>query len=481
MKRVLAWLLILAVLAPKPLLAAAFYDDLKWPTVNGYTVIKVCYFVSRTGTGSVTQLMTRLRRALAGWEQGSSLRFTGFEDCQNLTDAQKNDHIVLKLSFDRSDATNSAVGTNAKFVNVARSGSPPYYSTALNAWGRDFASNVKCSEGDFRCIEQYGLHEFGHAIGFYHEFDRADRPAACAANTGGASPIGNTITSIGQPWQSVSGAVTVFGPYDRTSIMSYDNDCTDYDPHDADSKTVRFGQSVLSAQDRLAVQAVYPEPAHADWAIGVIPQTAGDCGGNEPITVYVDAEDTDPESRTTGWTGAIRADRNVWLQFCRVKLDPSVPAHRDFFHHAAKGEFMVLKLGKDCPVGHTIGIGMDDEDGDDNENYVSGNIAPGSQDRNTKLQFCVYDHRWIGNDDAPFNDFPDLGFEYGVFGAPQLGSTSGSVFIDNEDDGNINTFSYPLSKTPAEQTGFKTEKGLIEYPGLFKLDRNTLFYTVKVR
>jgi hypothetical protein len=420
---------------------AAFFDlDARWPpNANGWTEIKVCIIDgSEAGTGSLAQAITFLRRALAAsWESGTSLRFQGFEPCANVPTGQQANYAGLYLLSDNTQVPETYLGPRAALGRL----STTRYSIRLNTWGR---SMKPCSPGEAKCINEYGVHELGHLIGFNEEFDRDDRPPTC---TGAGTKIDHHIPVNGPlNFRPLSGTVAI-GDYDRTSIMQYDDKCSDFDPD-----TVRFGSTGLSATDRAAVQILYPPPPSSPHDIGVFAGMNG-CGAAPSVTVYMDAEDDDPATKRTGWTGASKNDRNVWLEFCRVD---------GTLFQQSTASYAVLRLGAVCPTGSQQASVYQDNEDDKNENYFSGLISPSTQDRNTRLELCVFP----GSAMSTF-DFPDLGgTSYGVMAISGLRGSqdSGSMFVDDEDDNNEDAIS---------------DRALLSNAIL--QDRNTTFYYTRVK
>lgn len=78
-------------------------------------------------------------------------------------------------------------------------------------------------------IRAIAVHEFGHAIGFTHEQNRADAPGECQLLAQGTNPD------------------TLLTPYDPTSVMNYCNKRWN-------------NEGFLSALDISAAQALYGKP-----------------------------------------------------------------------------------------------------------------------------------------------------------------------------------------------------------------------------
>lgn len=190
--------------------------------------------------------------------------------------------------------------------------------------------------------------------------------------------------------------------------------------------------------------------------VGVIPGPDGCPENLETVVIRMDDEDDDNANSASGWTGAIYQDGNTTLTFCRVdgSLFKRFTVPDRTTRQPGELDYAVLKLGDACPLG-ALGFSryFDNEDSK-NKNAHSGNIAPNQQDRNTRLEFCWF-KGYIGGVAGQFamDEFPVYPMSYGVFAPANFLAAidTGSLHIDDEDDGNENRFDYGPGVLPPMQ------------------------------
>jgi hypothetical protein len=150
------------------------------------------------------------------WGAVSTVQFTGWGPCSL---SMPYNAIRIQIE-DTSTAPRSYVG----MVGMSPS---MWLNFTFNNWGTSCASYW---EREY-CIRGISLHEFGHALGFFHEQDRPDNNGQC----------NNSVQ-----YQSNG---EVLGSYDSDSVMNY---CVS-----------PWGRNTLSAGDIQGMRQVYGAPLHS--------------------------------------------------------------------------------------------------------------------------------------------------------------------------------------------------------------------------
>jgi hypothetical protein len=244
------------LLSSSTALGAVGNKTYKWqPDTNGITTIPVCIIdgssAAQRGYGvywgyvhdpnpSLNDVLRRVRQVLREtWQRYSSVEFTDWRSCGVV--ANRSQYVGLYIN---SDADNNAwVGTLSRGRTTRDD-----RGVQFKPFGNSFNSCVTYSwskarmEYRFDCVEQYAIHEFGHVLGFEHEWRHPERPSGCAERAG----EGTLPPSVRSSYYLTAG-------FDRNSIMVYDTDC-------ANVQGVRFGNTRLSPRDVEAVNAMYSTP-----------------------------------------------------------------------------------------------------------------------------------------------------------------------------------------------------------------------------
>jgi hypothetical protein len=443
-----------------PAQASVFWNGSRWPQdTSGYTTVPVCIIDGSTaeqrdsqcygciheGNPSLNEVVSHVRRALASsWERYNSVRFVGWKSCGALTSEEQAATVGLYIHPDTSNSSYMGTSTKGR-VTSNNSG------VGFKPWGNDTACinyNGWTTHMEYRfdCVEQYAIHEFGHVLGFDHEWPHPQRPSSCPASD-------ERILSSGSTYPNNTG-YTIVNPsnYDMDSIMTYVDGC-------ADVTGERFGSTNLSSWDDLGLRTVYPPPDQSSQAVGVIPEGEW-CGfGEPPIVISMDDEDSNNQSHTSGWVGATAVSNgNTVLRLCRVdgrKFKPLAPGS----HPASTAHKAVVKLGPTCPEGSVEFSRYFDNEDSGNDNFASGAFSSSAQSSSgTTLAFCLFRPE---NSPAQLTALPDLGFSYGVFATGDLlrhqGNVSGYFYTDDEDSNNQDNFSAPNGQTQTDATRLVSE------------------------
>jgi hypothetical protein len=196
------------------------------------------------------------------------------------------------------------------------------------------------------------------------------------------------------------------------------------------------------AGDEATGEATSALTAAGTYDVGVI--AGGSCPN--PVTIYMDDEDSSNNSSLSGWVGATSSQTR--FQFCRVDGSEFHRVRQSLCNSTSSESYAVLKLGTTCPNGSVEFSRYFDNEDSGNNNSNSGNIAPSTQDSGgTRLTFCGFLASTFLTKCTPspvpeLKNFPILGFAYGVFGSQYVPTAfeSGQIYTDDEDSSNSNNW-----------------------------------------
>jgi len=248
----------LAILALSQSASASIYaGSLLWPKdANDVAQIRVCVIDGSSveqrekgGEGlihepnpALSTVLEHIQAALASsWGRFGTVRFHDWRSCMSLTDYEKTQAVGFYIN---PGATNQA------YIGKGNTGlvTPTVIGAQIKPWakGEDSTGCIFYNgwttrmQYSFECAQQYGIHEFGHVIGMWHEHKHGKVPEECdQKETPSAAPPDFSVVNA--------------DVYDRDSIMTYSNNgkCGN------NSGGVRFGGANLSGFDEAGLRNAY--------------------------------------------------------------------------------------------------------------------------------------------------------------------------------------------------------------------------------
>ena len=177
--------------------------------------------------------------------------------------------------------------------------------------------------------------------------------------------------------------------------------------------------------------------------VGVIPETKACPAGATLTSIHHDDEDRRNINSRSGWIGATRSNDNTTWRFCKLGTADSL-SFRPLAKAGDSYDYAVLNMGILCPSGARRVIRIEEGELWRSANDSAGGVFPNFRVYNTWFNFYCHFDGGANSLMGYMNEFPVLGFPYGVYASKTLPTSyalqTGRVFQDDEDYLNWNAW-----------------------------------------
>lgn len=259
-----------------------------------------------------------------------------------------------------------------------------------------------------------------------------------------------------------------------------------YNDNDEKVETKATDEYLEMLQTRLAEATSFGtnKSAAATQYVGVVKEET--CGNYDEIRIFYDCEDHRNRTSSKGYVGGWKITENIAMKFCLVPADlfKNTKDHYGLFNFSTSSH-----IGNDYEH-HDVALIQVHMDAEDKKSETAIFYTKnGEKEIRDSHHLHSNNVMVVGNGNLSFQMFyfkpnnkstygyPDLGFNYGVFGVLYSEgdkNRQGNVYSDDEDKNNANNVQVAYDTTDLKDY-HKTD-----FHGLLALGNNTRFYIAKI-